>query len=645
MTRRHSLLTRLLAMSVVVAGCSVGASAWLAAQSTTGAINQEIGESLATDAEIYDRLLGHAATHADWAGVRALVDTVAEETGRRITVTTPSRKVIADSGGSTDTALPSTPTAVVDPLAVDPVLKPDAGRTGIDARAVGPYRLPAVERAQLRRIAESRLECLRVYGRDGVIVEKPNGRLAVEEVTGTPREAPVAITTPEEDVSEEAVPPEAPRADPRSPDGDDKSENEGDNAYPVEPVPPGDSAPVARMKDDCGEHVTATRTEQAASTELLTLVNACRDRQGKAPLPTEAADLPSPDELRPAPDDQRCVDSARREQLAAHVSEPAYLYIARPGGKAAPVDLSTVGYSRIAWTALAVLVLTVGVTALAATRLVRPIHAITSAARKMGEGDRSARVRTRARGEIGELAATFNRMSEQIETAERQRRTMVSDVAHELRTPLVNIRGWLEASQDGMAKLEPALVASLVEETVLLQHIIDDLQDLALADAGKLRMHPEQVHVRSILAQVASAHQSQANASAVELRVVVAGEPDLSADPTRLRQALGNLVSNAVRHTPAGGRVTLSARQEDGVVIEVADTGSGIDAASLPHVFDRFWRADRSRSRASGGSGLGLAITHHLVAAHGGRIQVRSAVDVGTTFTIHLPPRPIGDGS
>ncbi|OLF09072.1 hypothetical protein BLA60_21035 [Actinophytocola xinjiangensis] len=635
MTRRHSLLTRLLAMSVVVAGCSVGASAWLAAQSTTGAINQEIGESLATDAEIYDRLLGHAATHADWAGVRALVDTVAEETGRRITVTTPSRKVIADSGGSTDTTLPSTPTAVVDPLAVDPVLKPDAGKAGIDARAVGPYRLPAVERAQLRRVAQSRLDCLRKYGRDGVIVEKPNGRLAVEEVTGAPREesvpeAPVADTTPAEGVAER----EAPQAEPDRPPGDDV-------AIPGDPKMTGD----AGVTPGCDEQVTATRTEQAASTELLTLVNACLDRQGKAPLLPKVADLPSPDELRPAPDDQRCVDSARREQLAAHVSEPAYLYIARPGGKAAPVDLSTVGYSRIAWTALAVLVLTVGVTALAATRLVRPIHAITSAARKMGEGDRSARVRTRARGEIGELAATFNRMSEQIETAERQRRTMVSDVAHELRTPLVNIRGWLEASQDGMAKLEPALVASLVEETVLLQHIIDDLQDLALADAGKLRMHPEQVHVRSILAQVASAHQSQANASAVELRVVVAGEPDLSADPTRLRQALGNLVSNAVRHTPAGGRVTLSARQEDGVVIEVADTGSGIDAASLPHVFDRFWRADRSRSRASGGSGLGLAITHHLVAAHGGRIQVRSAVDVGTTFTIHLPPRPIGDGS
>ncbi|MFI7672257.1 ATP-binding protein [Actinophytocola sp. NPDC049390] len=625
MTRRHSLLTRLLALSVVVAGCSVGASAWLAAQSTSGAINQEISESVATDAEIYDLLLGHAATHANWSGVQGLVDRVAKETGRHITVTTPTRARIADSAGAPRAPLPRTPSAVVDPLTVDPVLKPDAGKAGIDARAVGPYRLTTAERDELRRSAQAQLTCLRGLGRDGVIVEKPNGRPAVDEVTGAARDperaAPSDLAAPVDRAPPVAVRPSA------------------------DPVQEGVTPPSERT-DSCPRPAPTTRTETAASTELLTLVNACLDRQGKAPLATEPAELTAPDELRAAPDDQRCVDSARREQLASHVSAPAYLYIGRPGARADRFDLSTVGYARIAWTALAVLVLTVGVTALAATRLVRPIHAITSAARKMGDGERSARVETTARGEIGELATAFNRMSEQIETAERQRRTMVSDVAHELRTPLVNIRGWLEAAQDGMAKLEPALVASLVEETVLLQHIIDDLQDLALADAGKLRMHPEQVSVRSILTQVASAHQSHATAARVTLRVTIDGEPDLSADPTRLRQALGNLVSNALRHTPAGGRVTLWARDgtqagaHDEVLIDVADTGSGIDAESLPHIFDRFWRADRSRSRASGGSGLGLAITHHLIAAHGGRIEVRSTPGTGTTFTIHLPGQP-----
>jgi two-component system sensor histidine kinase BaeS len=624
MTRRHSLLTRLLALSVVVAGCSVGASAWLAAQSTSGAINQEIGESLATDAEIYDRLLGHAATHVNWSGVRALVDRVAKETGRHITVTTPSRTLIADSGGAPESALPRTPSAVVDPLSVDPVLKPDAGKTGIDTRAVGPYRLTTAERDVLHRSAQEQLTCLRRLGRDGVIVEKPNGRSAVDEVTGAARDTAPARGTPVDRAPPVAV---RPSEDERQPAAD--------------PVPEGVPS-TSERSDSCPEPAATTETETAASTELLKLVNACLDRQGKTPLSTRPAELVSPDELRPAPDDQRCVDSARREQLASHVSAPAYLFIGKPGGQADRFDLSTVGYSRIAWTALAVLVLTVGVTALAATRLTRPIHAITSAARRMGDGERSARVETTARGEIGELATAFNRMSEQIETAERQRRTMVSDVAHELRTPLVNIRGWLEAAQDGMANLEPALVASLVEETLLLQHIIDDLQDLALADAGKLRMHPEQVSVRSILTQVASAHQGPATAAGVTLRVTIDGDPDLSADPTRLRQALGNLVSNALRHTQAGGLVTLFARRGSGdeVLIDVADTGSGIDAESLPHIFDRFWRADRSRSRTSGGSGLGLAITHHLVAAHGGRIDVRSTPGTGTTFTIHLPANP-----
>ncbi|GAB3430575.1 sensor histidine kinase [Actinophytocola sediminis] len=636
MTRRHNLLTRLLAMSVVVAGCAVGASAWLAAQTTSGAINQEISASLATDAEIYDRLLGHAATHPNWSGVRGLVARVSAETGRRITVTTPSRTPIADSGGAQDSPLPKTPSAVVDPLAVDPVLKPAAGKAGIDTRAVGPYRLTSAERAELRAAAQAQLNCMRRFGLAGVIVEQPNGRSVVDEVTDSAAE-PVAPT---------------PAADPEP----DRELDTGVNQEaPVNVEPPGAARPPPAVEPstdqprdsaessgrmDCTDPARATNTERAASTELLTLVNACLDRQGTAPLAITPDELTSPDQLRPAPDDQRCVDSARREQLAAHVSAPAYLYIGRAGANAAaPVDLSTVGYSRLAWTALAVLVLTVGVTAFAATRLVRPIHAITSAARKMGDGDRSARVETTTKGEIGELATAFNRMSEQIELAERQRRTMVSDVAHELRTPLVNIRGWLEASQDGMAHLEPALVASLVEETVLLQHIIDDLQDLALADAGKLRMHPEQVAVRSILGQVASAHHSQAHAAGVQLRVAIDGEPDLSADPTRLRQALGNLVSNALRHTPAGGRVVLWARQETGaeVLIDVADTGSGIDAESLPYIFDRFWRADRSRSRSSGGSGLGLAITHHLVAAHGGRIEVRSRPGAGTTFTIRLP--------
>ncbi|WP_190813099.1 sensor histidine kinase [Saccharopolyspora pogona] len=622
MARRHSLLARLLAMSVVVAIGSIGATAWLAAQSTSGAINQELGETLATDAKIYDSLLGYAATHPQWSGVQRVVADLSAQTGRRITLTTSTRAPIADSGGPQDAPLPETPSAVVDPLAVDPVLKPDASTSGIDSRAVGPYRLTDAERDSLRQSAQRQLTCLQLTGSDGTIVERPNGRPDVqltadnESATRTRRaeQEPTSTPTP-------PAPPSVAPAEPRA-----------------APAPPSTQAPSTTLAESCTAPLELTDTERKANSELLSLVNACLTRQGMEPLAAEAVAVSSPDELRADSDSKRCVDAGRREQLGPYVSPAAQLFITRPGGNNAPTDLSTVGASRIAWTALVVLVLTVGLTALAASRLVRPIDAITAAARKMGDGDRSARVDTKARGEIGELAAAFNAMSAQVERTEQQRKTMVSDIAHELRTPLVNVRGWLEAAQDGVATLDQPLVASLLEETLLLQHLIDDLQDLALADAGKLRVYPEPVHVGAILAQVAASHRGRADAGGVELTVAVDDDPDLTADPTRLRQALGNLVFNALRYTPSGGRVTLWARRAGGeVLIDVADTGVGIDPDSLPHVFDRFWRADKSRNRHGGGSGLGLAITHHLVDVHDGGISVHSTVGAGTTFTISLP--------
>lgn len=288
---------------------------------------------------------------------------------------------------------------------------------------------------------------------------------------------------------------------------------------------------------------------------------------------------------------------------------------------------------------------------LAGSRLVRPLHALTGAAQRMRDGEDSAPVRVTDDNEIGRLAAAFNDMADHRARLETQRKDMVSDVAHELRTPLSNIRGWLEAAQDGLAEPDPAFIASLHTEAVQLQHIIDDLQDLAAADAGALRLHPEPVRIEDVLAQVAAAHQARAETAGVALSALPwadgAPAPELWADPVRLRQAVGNLVSNAVRHTPSGGRVTLRAYgcgpSADGaadggeVVVEVADTGSGISAAHLPHVFDRFWRAEKSRSRRTGGSGLGLAIVRKLVEAHGGSVGAASVEGQGSVFTVRLP--------
>src|SRR5581483_4517072 len=199
--------------------------------------------------------------------------------------------------------------------------------------------------------------------------------------------------------------------------------------------------------------------------------------------------------------------------------------------------------------------------------------------------------------------------------------------SHELRTPLGSLRGWLVAAQDGVVALDPELVSSLLEETLLLQHLVDDLGDLALADAGQLRLEPVEVDLGALLRHVA--------ATGVGRVTVVADEdPVLVADPIRLRQIVGNLVANAVRHTPPDGRITLTARADGrDVLIEVTDSGAGIPPEDLPHVFDRFWRADKSRSRRTGGSGLGLAIVRQLVEAHGGAIAAASTPGVGTTFT------------
>uniref|UniRef100_UPI001E612E94 mannose-6-phosphate isomerase, class I n=1 Tax=Streptomyces clavuligerus TaxID=1901 RepID=UPI001E612E94 len=343
-----------------------------------------------------------------------------------------------------------------------------------------------------------------------------------------------------------------------------------------------------------------------------------------------------------------CVDSSRQEQLTAHVSPPALLYIGDTDGTTVPgFDLSPRNTAKIAGVAAGVLALTVGATVIAATRLVRPLRALTGAAQRMKDGERTEPVPVTTDNEVGRLAAAFNDMAAHRARLEAQRRAMVSDVAHELRTPLSNIRGWLEGAQDGVAEPDAAFVDSLLEEAVQLQHIIDDLRDLAEADAGALRLRPVPVRPAELLGQVASAHQARADEAGTDLRVEVPHPvPVLSADPVRLRQAVGNLLSNAVRHTPRGGSVTLRAAvRGERLAIEVADTGQGIAAEDLPYVFDRFWRAEKSRSRRTGGSGLGLAIVRKLTEAHGGAVTVESEPGRGSVFTLLLPFDPPGDGA
>jgi two-component system sensor histidine kinase BaeS len=579
-----SLLARFFAVSLLIAGVSIGVTAWLASQATTGSIRQEQGEALATDAQLYDRLLGHAAEHRDWSAAQPVVERLAAETGRRIALTTGDRVVLADSAAPGAPPLPVDPTVVVDPLNVNRVLKP-GGTDEIDPRAVGPFRLTRQEQDALRAQADAVVRC---HG--GTVVLSPGGR------------------------------PEVRPPDPGAPG----------------PLPDCEAGPASLH--------TATASEAAASGALIALVEDCLARTpgGGEALPRWISSG-DPRWYRTAWRGQSsaqatCLASARREQLAPWVAPPALLFLTAPAGAERPVvDLSTAGAARIALTALGVLVLA-GVAAwLTALHLVRPIRALTAATQRTSAGHREVRVRA-ATGEIGELARSFNVMSERLADTERQRQALVSDVAHELRTPLSNVTGWLEAAQDGVAPTDQRLVSLLLEESLVLQRLVDDLHELAQADAGTLRLHPEPVDAAEVVDQVVAAHHALAAAGRVALTARTGDELFLHADPVRLRQAVGNLVANAVRYTPEGGSVTVEGRAEaDLVVVEVTDTGAGIAPEDLPRVFERFWRADGSRSRSTGGSGLGLAITRHLVEAHGGTVSASSAPGSGTTFRIALP--------
>jgi signal transduction histidine kinase len=274
-----------------------------------------------------------------------------------------------------------------------------------------------------------------------------------------------------------------------------------------------------------------------------------------------------------------------------------------------------------------------------ARRILRPVEALTAAARRMEAGDLSQRVAVRGRDEIAGLARAFNAMADRRAAAERLRRDLVSDVAHELRSPLTNLRGQLEALQDGLLEPSPEVLASLDEEARFLERLVDDLQDLALAEAGQLELERGPVDLAAEADRAVKALRPRLEEKDLRVEVdVPAGLPAADADARRVAQILRNLLGNAVTHTPPGGRIRLSAAAAAGEVrVTVDDTGPGIPAEHLPYLFERFYRTDASRTRATGGAGLGLAIVKQLAAAHGGRVWVESEAGRGAAFGFSLP--------
>ncbi len=277
--------------------------------------------------------------------------------------------------------------------------------------------------------------------------------------------------------------------------------------------------------------------------------------------------------------------------------------------------------------------------------LTAPLQRLASAARSVGKGHLDHQVTVEGSAEMAEVGQAFNEMIVALKDAELQRKNLMADIAHELRTPLTVLQGNLQAILDGVYALDRAEISHLYDETRLLSRLVDDLRELALADAGQLHLNLRPTDVAQVILNTLDTLALAAEAQQVTLTSQIADNlPPVQADPDRVAQVLRNLLVNALRHTPPGGLVTAQARPAgDAVEITIADTGEGIAPEDLPHVFERFWRADPSRARAdrfADSTGLGLSIAQSLVEAHGGRIWVESTPGKGTTFRFTLPLAP-----
>jgi signal transduction histidine kinase len=278
--------------------------------------------------------------------------------------------------------------------------------------------------------------------------------------------------------------------------------------------------------------------------------------------------------------------------------------------------------------------------ALISRGLTRPLDTLASAAQAIGKNDLTQRVDVRGSAEIRAVARSFNEMADALEEAETLRSNLLADVAHELRTPLTVLQGNLRAILDDVYELDKAEIARLYDQTRHLTRLVNDLRELAQVEAEQLPLNITNVDVHALVQETADIFTPIAKAEDKTLVVDIAPTlPPIRGDAARLTQCIQNLLHNALQHTQAEGTITLRTMQNnEGVCIQVQDDGAGIEAEHLPHIFDRFYRSDRARSRDTGGTGLGLAIVRAMVDAQGGSIRVESdGIGQGSTFTIQLP--------
>jgi len=271
-------------------------------------------------------------------------------------------------------------------------------------------------------------------------------------------------------------------------------------------------------------------------------------------------------------------------------------------------------------------------------RLIKPVREMTKAARKLGSGDLTQRVPVQGDDELATLGEAFNYMAVSLQTAETSRRAMTADIAHELRNPLAVQRANLEALQDGIYPLNSDSLTPVLDQNILLTHLVEDLRTLALAESGELKLERTEADLPALVERFVERFKPQANNRQITIQLNSSPVPPVSIDTMRVEQILNNLLSNALRYTPDGGSIHIAIdRTRKTVNLIIHDSGSGIPPEALPHIFERFYRVDRSRSRSEGGTGLGLAIARQLVEAHGGTLTAANHPQGGAIFTMSLP--------
>jgi two-component system OmpR family sensor kinase/two-component system sensor histidine kinase BaeS len=323
-------------------------------------------------------------------------------------------------------------------------------------------------------------------------------------------------------------------------------------------------------------------------------------------------------------------------QIGTLLAEPA-----GGGGHAGDQYLSSVNQA-ILWSGLVALAVALFLGLLLARRITRPLSRLTEATHAVAAGDFSRQVPVTSEDELGRLAQDFNQMAHALELSETQRRQLLADTAHDLRTPIAVMRSHLEAMLDGVFPMTPENLAAIHEETLHLSRLVEDVRLLSLAETGHLPLEKKPVDLTELVGLVVTAFAPLAEADGVRLESDLDETMPVVADEARLHQVLANLIANALRYAPLGGQdppaVNVALKQEAGIAtITVADNGPGLTAEQQARVFDRFWRSDEARDRQVGGSGLGLAISKSIVEAHDGRIAVDATPGQGTTFTITLP--------